>query len=287
MWTSSPCSAARSHSPANASAASSHRPLPTEDVDRVERTGPKASATREQFLLAEAEDVLAVERGWDATPPPHPAATTRPGRARRRTGRGRRASSGRSSSLQPLRPRRRRSRVPTSRCRRNRRRLPPRPARRRGRPAAACPSRGPGSSSVPSVPGLQVDVPAGAVAAVPVAGEVVGEELEGSDASSAARTTTCAARAAPADGCRAGDPPAAARARPRRARPGRPARRRGRGGARPGRSGIPSSTLTRCTPGFTLASVASSSRRAVEAVAGAATTTWSERASSSSRSGPR
>ena len=65
MWTSRPCSAARPHSPAKASAASSTVPVPAEDVDRVDRAGAHGVGHREQVGLAEAEDVLAVVAGGD------------------------------------------------------------------------------------------------------------------------------------------------------------------------------------------------------------------------------
>ena len=66
MWTSSPCSAARPHSPANASAACVDAPGAAEDVDGVERAGADGLGHGEEFVLAEAEHVLGVERRVDA-----------------------------------------------------------------------------------------------------------------------------------------------------------------------------------------------------------------------------
>ena len=119
MWTRSPCSAAR-RTARRRPRRRRPRPGPAEDVDGVDRAATDGVGHREQLGLAEAEDVLAVvARGRYGCRPP-PVATTRPGRARPRPGRGRRASTAGRRRSAP-RPGRRRSRGPTARRRRSRR----------------------------------------------------------------------------------------------------------------------------------------------------------------------
>ena len=92
MWTSRPCSAARWHSPANASAACVDTPGATEDVHRVERAGADGTRPWRGVRARRSRRSVRCRRTGRSARRMHRAATTRPGPPRQRPDRGRPAS---------------------------------------------------------------------------------------------------------------------------------------------------------------------------------------------------